>query len=131
MLGEDRLGMELHTFDRELAVAQPHHETVLGLGAHLEHVGYGVTLDDERVVSGRGERSGNVAEHALAVVRDLRRLAVHHLRRAHDLAAEELADALVTEAHAQHRHAGRAEHADRVVGDAGVLGVGAGIPRAG
>ena len=74
---------------------------------------------------------GDVAEHALAVVRDLRRLAVHHVRRAHDLTAEELADALVPEAHAEHRHTGRPEHADRVVGDAGVLRVGAGISRAG
>ena len=44
------------------------------------------------------------------------------LRRAHDLAAEELADALVAEAHAEHRDAALAEVADRVVREAGVLG---------
>ena len=41
-LGEDRLGVELHALDRELAVAQPHHQAVLRLGADLEHVGHGV-----------------------------------------------------------------------------------------
>ena len=70
---------------------------------------------------------GSVAEHALAVVRDLRRLAVHHLRGAHDLAAEQLADALVAETHAEHRDAGRSEHPDRVVRHPGVLGMGPGI----
>ena len=38
-VGEDRLGMELHALDRELAVAQAHHEPVFGLGGDLEHVG--------------------------------------------------------------------------------------------
>src|SRR5262249_40602336 len=30
-LGEDRLGVELHAFDRQLAVAESHHEPVLAL----------------------------------------------------------------------------------------------------
>ena len=32
-LGEDRLGVELHALDREVAVAQAHDQAVLGLGA--------------------------------------------------------------------------------------------------
>ena len=55
-VGEDRLGVELHALDRELAVAQAHHQAVLGLGGDLEHVGHRVAVDDERVVAGRGER---------------------------------------------------------------------------
>ena len=66
--GEDRLGVELHALDRELAVAQAHHQAVLRLGAHLEHVGHGVALDDERVVAGGGERGREAREHAAAVV---------------------------------------------------------------
>ena len=31
--------MELHALDRELAVAQPHHEPVFGLGGDLEQSG--------------------------------------------------------------------------------------------
>ena len=92
------------------------------LGRHLEAVGHRVAVDDERVVARRGERVGQAREHAAAVVADARRLAVHHVRRAHDLAAVDLADALVPEAHAEHGIPGGAELADRVVGHAGVLG---------
>ena len=53
--------------------------------------------------------SGSPANTPAPVVADLRRLAVHHVRRAHDLAAVELADALVAEAHAEHRDAALAE----------------------
>ena len=47
---------------------------------------------------------------------DQRRLAVHHLGRPHDLAAEDLADALVAEAHAE--HGPRRRSGDHLVGDA-------------
>ena len=48
---------------------------------------------------------------------------MHHLGRARRLAAEDLADALVAEAHAEHRHAPRRRSAgSRVADDAGVLG---------
>ena len=60
-------------------------------------------VDHQRVVAGGLERVGQAGEHAGAAVVDQRRLAVHHLRRPHDLAAEHLADALVAEAHAEHR----------------------------
>ena len=46
--------------DRQLAVAQPHHDAVDGRG-HLEAVGHGVARDDERVVARRGERVGQPA----------------------------------------------------------------------
>jgi hypothetical protein len=54
-------------------------------------------------------------------VADERRLAVHDLGRPHDVAAVHLADALVPEAHAQHRPATR-EPRDHRVGQPGVLG---------
>ena len=47
---------------------------------------------------------------------------MHDLGRPHDLAAVELPDALVAEAHAEHGHAAFAERADGLVRDAGVLG---------
>ena len=102
-LGEDRLGVELHAVDRELAVAQAHHDAVLGLRGDLEAVGHesrATTSEWYRVaVSGSGE----AGEHAGAAVADLGGLAVHHLLGPHDLAAVDLADALVAEAHAEHR----------------------------
>ena len=92
-------------------MAQAHDRAVVGLGGDLEHVGHDVAVDDERVVAGRLERVGQAGEHARAVVADQRRLAVHHLGRAHDVAAEDLADALVAEAHAEHRARRAAEAA--------------------
>ena len=112
--------MELHALDRELAVAQAHHQPVLGLGGDLEHVGHRVAGDDERVVARRGERVRQPGEHAGVRVADLRRLAVHHVRRAHDRAAVQLADALQAEAHAEHGDAPLAEVPDRGVREPGV-----------
>jgi hypothetical protein len=44
---------------------------------------------------------------------------VHDVRGADDPAAEDLSDALVAEAHAEHRHTRFAEGADRVAGAIG------------
>ena len=119
-VGEDRLGMELHAFDGELAVPEPHHQAVLGLGRQLEHVGNRITLHDERVVARRGERIRDAREHADITMADLGGLPVHHARRPHHVAAVELADALQAEADAEHRDAALAEMANRLVRDAGI-----------
>ena len=47
---------------------------------------------------------------------------MHHSWCAHDGTAVDLADALVPQADAEHRHPALAEMADRVVGHAGILG---------
>src|SRR3954447_18708632 len=112
-VGEDRLGMELDSLDRELAMAQSHHESVLGLSGDLEYVRNRRTLHDERVIARRRERIGETREHADAIVSNLRGLAVHHVRRADDGAAVKLADALQAEAYAEHRRSRLAEGADR------------------
>ena len=117
--GEDRLRVELHALDRQLAVAQAHHDAVVGLGRDLQHVGHRLPLHDQRVVAGRLERARQTLEHAGVVVSDERGLAVHDLRRPHDLAAEDLADALVAEAHAEDRDP-PGEGADHLVRQPGV-----------
>ena len=119
--GEDRLGVELHALHRQLAVAQAHHHAVVGLGGDLEAVGHRRPVDHEAVVAGGLERLRQPGEHAGVGVADERRLAVHHLRRPHHLAAVHLADALVAEAHAEHRHP-PGEGGDHVVRHAGVVG---------
>src|SRR5262245_46924754 len=48
--GQDRLGVELHAEDRQLAVAQRHDLLLPGLGGHLEHRRKGRRLDDQRVI---------------------------------------------------------------------------------
>ena len=119
--GEDRLGVELDPLDVELAVAQPHHQAVVGLGGDLEHLGHRGPVDDERVVAGGLERLGQPGEHAAVTVVDERGLAVHDLRRPDDVAAVHLADALVPEADAEHGGA-PGEAGDDLVRQAGVLG---------
>ena len=80
--GEDRLGVELHALDRQLAVAQAHDRAVGGLGGDLEHVGQAVAVDDQRVVAGGLERVGQAGEHARRRRGWIERgLAVHQLRR--------------------------------------------------
>lgn len=44
---EDRLRVELNTFDIEFPMAQTHDESVLGLRGDLEHVGNRTSLDNE------------------------------------------------------------------------------------
>ncbi len=112
--------MELHALDRKLAVTQTHYESFLGLGRDLKHIGNRVALDDEGVITRRGDRVGKTAEHARAVVANLRSLAVHDARCPHDVAAVELADALQAETHTEHRGSMLPERADRVIRQAGI-----------
>src|SRR5438105_784976 len=55
----------------------------------------------------RGEAIRDALEDRVPVVADLARLSVHEVRRANDLAAERLADRLVTETHAEDRGVAR------------------------
>ena len=71
-------------------------------------------VDDERVVARRFERIGQPGEHALVAVVDERRLAVHHRRGAHHVAAEHLADRLMAEAHTEDRARAGEAFDDRV-----------------
>src|SRR6185312_1139020 len=118
VLGQERLGVELHALDGEAAVAHAHDLAVGGARRDLEVDGHARALDRERMVAGRRERRRQPGEHAPSVVRDRRELAVHHLAGAHDRAAECFTDRLVAKAHAEdrqlpgeapdqrHRHAG-------------------------
>src|SRR5438067_1118284 len=109
--------MELHPFDRKLAMAQSHDRAVLGLGGDLENFGKRFPLDNERVIARRLERIGNSGEHTSADVANRGRLTVHDARRSDDLAAEDMADALMAEANAEDRNAA-GEVSDRLVADA-------------
>ncbi len=120
--GEHALGMELHAEDRQRLVLQTHDETVGSARGDAQRLGHGRGVDAQRVVSSGGERRVDSGEEAAAVVVDLVRLAVHRLRRPAHLASVDLRDALVAEAHAEHRHAGRGRGSDHVARDARVIG---------
>ena len=103
--------MELHTLDRQRAMANSHHLAVLGSRRHVELVG---DMDcGERVVAPDLDRARKPCEDALPVVLDPARLAVDELTRLRDLAAEGLDDRLVPEADAERRRRG-AELADEL-----------------
>src|SRR6476659_11276789 len=91
--------MELHTVDRQVAVADGHHLAVGCRGGDLEHVRDAGRR--ERVVAPGRKVLGQAREDSATVVRDRRRLAVDELTRGPHLAPESLHDRLVAEADAQ------------------------------
>ncbi len=110
MLAGDAFGMELHAMHVEAPVRHAHDEPV-SLGRHFELVRGGRAVDDEAVIARRLERPIDAAKQAARIVGDGRKLAVHRQWRAHDMAAEHLADRLMAEADAEQRRARRAPRA--------------------
>src|SRR6266581_6336243 len=117
--GEHGFGMELHAFERQLAVAQPHNEPV-GLGGDLEFAGQTLFLHDEGMVARGHEVLRQFAKDGLAIVMDAAGLAVHQRRGAYYFAAEGITNGLVAEADAKDGNLAR-ELADDVDANAGVL----------
>src|SRR6476661_8171335 len=72
------------------------------------------------MIARRLEWRVDAAEDAAAAVADFGELAVHHLWRAHDLAAEGLADGLMPETDAEDRNGGR-RLGDKFEADAGLV----------
>ena len=118
VLGEDALRMKLHAPDRELLVPHAHDFTLLGLRGDLQAVGHAGALDDQGMVAGGGEGIGHALEQVLAVMLNERGLAVHHAVVDDDVAAEDMADALVPQADAEGGDL-RSEGADDFIGQPG------------
>src|SRR5215831_13396377 len=112
--------MKLHALHGEAPVAEPHDLAVLRARGDLQLSGEALFQDHEGVIAGRLEVLRQRGEDTVAVVTDVRRLAVHLLLRSRHRAPEGLADGLVTEAHAENGDAG-VEATDEVEGDAGVV----------
>src|SRR5690349_10566119 len=60
--GQDRLRMELHCLDRQLAMADAHDNPVLGLGGHLEAGGESLLAREEGMVTADLELLGKTFE---------------------------------------------------------------------
>ena len=95
--GQDRLGVDLDTLDVVFPMADAHDDAVLRLGGDGEAVGQRRALHDEGMIAPDLEGIRQPRVEARAIVTDARRFAVNDLTRAHDLAAENLAEGLCCE----------------------------------
>jgi hypothetical protein len=108
MLGADGLGVELYAPLRPIAMAQPHHDTVGRMRDGLEARGQR-RADHQRVVTNGLEALGDPVEQAHAGMQDRARAPVDRLGRGLHSTAIRDRQALVPQAHAEHRY-GQREH---------------------
>ena len=101
MLGQNGLGMELHAIGWVLLMFERHDLAFGCLGDDFQFGGDGF-VDDQRVIAHGFKRRRDVFEDALSVVSDGRSLAVHQARSAVHFAAVDCAEALMSEADAEH-----------------------------
>src|SRR4051794_32574524 len=120
LVGQHRLGVELHALGGQLAVADGHEDASAARG-DLEGVGQRSLVDHQGVIAPHGQRRRNAGEDRAAVVLDGRRLAVDR-QVAHDVAAEGLGERLVAEADAERRDARLGEAPDDLQADARLVG---------
>src|ERR1017187_9111003 len=106
-LCEDAFGVELHAFNGQMAVAQPHNYGAAcairfrGTRRNGKVAGQRVLCDDQGVVTGADERGGQAGKDTLAVVLDRACLAMHQALCAHHLASKGFTDGLVAQANAE------------------------------
>src|SRR6516225_7134645 len=120
VLGGDAFGVELHAVHRQALMRKPHHQTVIGLGRHVEIARHALALNHQRMIARRFERRIDAAKYAAAAMLDLRQFAMNWNRRAHDFATEGLGDRLVTQADAKDRDP-RRSGSNQIKTDAGLV----------
>jgi hypothetical protein len=101
MLGQNGLGMELHAVGRVLTMFE-RHDLAFGCLRDDLKLGWDGFVNDERVIAHGFERRRDVFEDTLSVVSDGGGLAVHEARSAVHFAAVDSAEALMSEADAEH-----------------------------
>ena len=87
--------MELNAPDREFAVTDSHDLIILGCCRDFQTVGYRLTFDDQRVVSGGRKFLGHILKKVFFVVIDAGCLAMHQFIGSDDFSAKGLSDRLV------------------------------------
>src|SRR6185437_3689387 len=107
-IGQHALGMKLHPFYRELAMPQTHDGAcpiaLGGVGTYFPIGWEGFLFDNQGVVTRRRHGGRQPAEDGLAVVLHRAGLAMHQVRRTHNLPAKRRADGLMSQADPEHRH---------------------------
>jgi hypothetical protein len=99
--GKDGFRMKLDAPHWVVLVAQAHDDAVIGFRCNLQAVWQAASFHDEGMVSCCGKWIWQSSEQLIAGVLNFTRLAVHDFGRADDVSALGLADALMTQAHAQ------------------------------
>src|SRR5690349_8329090 len=95
--------MELHAPDRKILVPDAHDFAFVGFGGDFQAIGQVVALDDEGVIARGGEGIGHAFKKVFPVMFDGGSLAVHHAVIDDNLAAEGVADALMSQTNAEER----------------------------
>src|SRR3546814_5282109 len=108
VLGQDRLRVKLHAFDRQRLVAQPHDFIDTTIGAlrprgNVEAIRQAILFNHQRVVARRLIRCRQALENACAGMMNRAGLAVHDRPRTNHRAAERLTDRLMAETDAENR----------------------------
>src|SRR5262245_40814023 len=119
VLGGDAFRMELNAVDGKCPMGEPHDQPVTRFGVDCELWRQPCAFDHQGMVARGFERTIDSTKDAITLVMDFRELAVHQDRRTHDLAAEGLADGLVTQAHAQDGN-GSGRLGDQLQADSGL-----------
>ena len=114
-LRQDAFRVKLHSPNRKLFVLHAHDFPFLGLGRNLEALRQSIALDDERMIACSSEWVGHSLEKIFAVVLNHGSFAVHHPIVDNHVAAEDVPDALVTQANSKCGDLGT-EDADNFVG---------------
>src|ERR1044072_4597206 len=112
--------MKLHTLSLQFAMAQAHDDAVARFRRNFQTIRQRLALDNQRMIASSLERRRKLTEDRLAVVTNLRRLAMHPFGRAHHAPAKHLPNRLVSQTHAENWQAFR-EVAYQVWRDAGIL----------
>src|SRR6266542_4656476 len=99
--------MKLHALDRKRFVAQSHDLPFARPRTHFERVGQTRAFDEQRMVTGRGERVIEASENRFSVMLDGRSFSVHQSFGSHDVSTESLADRLLSETHSENRDLAR------------------------
>src|SRR5579885_1533503 len=102
VLGSDAFRVKLYAVYGKVLVHYAHAEPVARFGIDGERAWHTSAFHDQGMIPRRPERSIDADEKPSAAVADLGQLSMHR-RGPHDLAAERLADCLMTEADAEDR----------------------------
>ena len=101
MFSENRLRMELHTFNGQLLMSNTHNFIegtvfIFSPRSHLKTDRQAALLNNQRVVTCGNKVGAEAFKNAGVMMADPRGLAMHHLFGAHNFTAEGLSNTLMT-----------------------------------